>query len=61
MMVNPLVLLSYKSGRLSVRDIAGAAEKALGLRAAAIPIDAPGLATDIRKPYDLRVARKMLE
>ena len=59
-MVNPLVLLKFNSGKMGCRDIGDLAQKALGLRAAVVPINAPGLATDIQKPLDLNVARKRL-
>jgi 2-phospho-L-lactate guanylyltransferase (CobY/MobA/RfbA family) len=60
LMVSPLMVLSFNAGRLGLRDIAQAAEKAMGLSAAAVIVDAPGLATDVRKPIDLRVAREKL-
>ena len=59
-MVNPLVLLKFSSGRMGCGDIGELAQKALGLRATAIAINAPGLATDIQKPGDLEVARERL-
>jgi len=60
MMVNPLVLLSLNAGRMSLRDVSQAAEKALGVSAAAVIVDAPSLAMDIRKPIDLKAARERL-
>jgi len=60
MMVNPLVLLSFNAGRMSLRDISKAAEKALGVPAAAVIVDAPSLAMDVRKPIDLKAARERL-
>jgi len=60
LMVSPLMVLAFNAGRLGLRDIAQAAEKAMGLKAAAVIVDAPGLATDVRKPIDLRVARERL-
>ena len=61
LVVNPLMVLSFNAGRLGLRDIAQAAEKAMGLTAAAVIVDAPGLAIDVRKPIDLRVARERLK
>ena len=60
MLVNPLVLLSFNAGRMSLRDISEAAERAMGVSAAAVIVEAPSLAMDIRKPIDLKVARERL-
>ncbi len=60
MLVNPLVLLSFNAGRMALRDISEAAERAMGVSAAAIIVEAPSLAMDIRKPIDLRAARERL-
>jgi hypothetical protein len=61
LMVNPLMVLSFNAGRLGLRDIAQAAETAMGVTAAAVIVKAPGLATPVRKPIDLKVARERLE
>ena len=58
--INPLILLSYRAGGLALAEIESAAQKALGIRGAAVIVDAPGLATDIRKPIELRAARRRL-
>jgi GTP:adenosylcobinamide-phosphate guanylyltransferase len=60
MMVNPLVLLSFNAGRMSLRDISQAAQKAMGVSAAAILVDTPSLAMDVRRPIDLKAARERL-
>jgi len=60
LLVGPLMVLSFSAGRLGLRDIGQAAQKALGLSAAAILVDAPGLAMDVRKPIDLKAARERL-
>ncbi len=57
LMVDPTVLFAYGAGRLSTTYIEAAAEKALGVRTAVTILEAPGLATDIQKPVDLRAAR----
>ena len=59
--VNPMVLLSYRSGGLSLPDIEEAVRKVLGVQGAAVIVEAPGLATEVRKPIDLRSARERLE
>lgn len=59
--INPLILLSYRSGGLGLAQIESAAQKVLGVRGAAVIVDAPGLATDVRKPIELRAARQRLE
>jgi 2-phospho-L-lactate guanylyltransferase (CobY/MobA/RfbA family) len=61
LMVDPRVLFAYTAGHLSVTAIEAAAEKALGIRLGVLVLDAPGLATDIQKPIDLRAARGRLE
>ena len=60
-MVNPLVLLSFSMGRLSLAEIGEAAGRAAKLQAAAVLVDAPGLAADVRRPIDVRVAKERLE
>jgi hypothetical protein len=59
-MVSPTMVLAFATGRLGLRDIAEAAQRALGLAVAMIVVNAPGLATDIRKPIDVKVARERL-
>jgi hypothetical protein len=59
--VDPLILFSYTAGRLSTTHIEEAVRKALGIRAAALVLDVPGLATDIQKPIDVKAARERLE
>jgi hypothetical protein len=59
-MLGPLVLLALGQSGLSLSHIESAVQKALGIRGAAVIVEAPGLATDIRKPIDLRYARQRL-
>ena len=60
-MVSPLIVLSFGMGRLTLEELAQAASTVLGLQVAAIMLDAPSLAMDVRKPIDVRVARERLE
>ena len=60
MMVDPRVLFAYAAGHLSLGTIEAAAGKALGIRLGVLVLEAPGLATDIQKPIDLRAARERL-
>lgn len=59
-MMGPLALLALGRGGISLSQIESAVQDALGIRGAAVIVEAPGLATDIRKPVDLRYARARL-
>lgn len=58
-MVNPLVLLAFNAGRLSLEGLSQAVENALGLCVSVTIVNAPGIAVCVRKPIDLRRVRQL--